>query len=289
MNLESLNIRPLDRSEFDRVVDWARDEGWNPGLHDAEIFWKTDPKGYLGAELEGEMVAAGSIVSYGGKFGFMGFFIVRPDLRGKGIGTRLWFHRRDELLARLDQGAAIAMDGVFDMQDWYSRGGFVFSHRNLRMQGIGKKTESCQTCVDLQDIPFEELAAYDQIHFGFPREDFLRMWTQPVSGVALGVMENEKLVGCGVVRECDSGFKIGPLFADTPAIAAQIFSALSSHATGSPLVLDVPEVNAEAMDLAQQNGMKEVFGCARMYHGGDGLASQLPWGNIYGITTFELG
>ncbi|MEM1440891.1 MAG: GNAT family N-acetyltransferase [Verrucomicrobiota bacterium] len=133
MDLDSLVLRPLDREELNVAVEWAAAEGWNPGLHDADVFWQTDPEGFVGAEWNGELVATGSIVSYGGRYGFMGFFIVRPDLRGQGIGTKLWIFRRDLLKSRLDEGGIIAMDGVFDMQSWYAKGGFVFSHRNLRM------------------------------------------------------------------------------------------------------------------------------------------------------------
>jgi hypothetical protein len=32
--------------------------------------------------------------------------------------------------------------------------------------------------------------------------------------------------------------------------------------------------------------MADIFGCARMYYG---PAPKLPWQNIYGVTTFELG
>ena len=289
MNLDALIIRPLERHELDLVVDWAREEGWNPGLHDADIFWQTDPEGFLAAELDGELVGAGSIVSYAGKFGFMGFFIVRPNLRGQGIGTRLWFHRRDALKARLEPTASIAMDGVFDMQDWYAKGGFEFLHRNLRMQGMGKKEESSGSCVCLDEVPFDQVEEFDRKHFGFSRETFLRSWIQPKSGMACGLVEGDRLKGYGVVRECVEGFKIGPLFAEDSETAGQIFAALSDHAAGYPLVLDVPEVNGDAMALASANDMKEVFGCARMYYGDEDGASQLPWNQIYGITTFELG
>ena len=104
IDLDALTFRPLTEAELKTSVDWAAAEGWNPGLHDAEVFWRTDPEGYIGAELDGELVATGSIVSYGGRYGFMGLFIVRSDLRGSGIGTRLWFHRRDTLLKRLESG-----------------------------------------------------------------------------------------------------------------------------------------------------------------------------------------
>ena len=86
-------------------------------LHDAEIFWATDPEGFAAAEMDGELVGGGSIVSYGGRFGFMGFFIVAPPHRGRGLGRRLWERRKQALLARLDPGAAIGMDGELAGRD----------------------------------------------------------------------------------------------------------------------------------------------------------------------------
>jgi len=55
---------------------------------------------------------------------------------------------------------------------------------------------------------------------------------------------------------------------------------------GEPLFLDVPEPNEAALALAARHGMREVFGCARLYHG---PAPTLPLQQTYGITTFELG
>ena len=78
---DELLIRPMSRSELDILISWAANEGWNPGLHDADIFWNTDPDGYIAAEIDGELIGGGSIVSYRGVFGFMGFFIVKPEYR----------------------------------------------------------------------------------------------------------------------------------------------------------------------------------------------------------------
>ena len=85
MNAE-LVIRQMTRAELDTLVEWAAAEGWNPGLDDAQIFWDTDPDAFIAAELAGELIGGGSIVAYGGRFGFMGFFIIRPDHRGQGLG-----------------------------------------------------------------------------------------------------------------------------------------------------------------------------------------------------------
>jgi hypothetical protein len=90
----------------------------------------------------------------------------------------------------------------------------------------------------------------------------------------------------GVIRPCRNGFKIGPLFANSPDLAQSLFASLSSFAADQPIFLDTPENNAAALALADRHGMAEVFGCARMYYG---PAPVLPWDDIYGVTTFELG
>ncbi|MEP4077354.1 GNAT family N-acetyltransferase [Haloferula sp.] len=286
MNHSGLVIRRLTRREFDVAIDWAAAEGWNPGLHDADVFWRADPEGYLGAELDGELVATGSIVSYGREFGFMGFFIVRKDLRGQGIGTKLWYHRRDVLKGRLVPKAAIGMDGVFEMQEWYAKGGFVFSHRNLRMEGVGRSSSVHSQVVELSSLPFEMLSRFDRSCFGYQRDKFLKDWVSMPNAKALGYQTGDGLGGYGVIRKCQNGFKIGPLFADDSSIAEALFDSLVNEAVGQPIFLDLPEMNDSAMMLARRCGMKEVFGCARMYLG---APTAIDWSRVFGITTFELG
>jgi hypothetical protein len=54
------------RDDLDIAVKWAAVEGWNPGLGDADAFWTTDPNGFVCAERADEVIATGSVVSYGG-------------------------------------------------------------------------------------------------------------------------------------------------------------------------------------------------------------------------------
>jgi len=281
-----LVIRAMTRPELDTLVDWAAAEGWNPGLADARIFWDTDPDGFIAAERDGELIGGGSIVAYGVRFGFMGFFIVRPDQRSQGLGRQLWVARRDHLIARLRSPAVIGMDGVFTMQSFYARGGFVLSHRDLRFEGVGAASELDERLVDLAEVPFELLASYDAAHFPAPREGFLRAWIDQPGGRALGALRDGVLHGYGVIRPCRQGFKIGPLFAADADCAEAIFRGLAAHAPGEPIFLDAPENNPAAMALAARHGLTEVFGCARMYYG---PAPVLPAVEIFGVTTFELG
>lgn len=279
-------IRPMSRDELDTLVGWAADEGWNPGLHDAELFWETDPGAFLAIEEDGALVAGGSIASYDGRYGFMGFFIVAPQRRGRGVGRRLWLHRRDALIARLRPGAAIGMDGVFAMQPFYAGGGFVLAGRDLRMEGVGTPAPLAAGLVDARDVPPGHLAAYDAGRFPAPRPGFVARWIAQPGARALAAVADGGIRGYGVVRPCRRGFKVGPLFADDAAVAEDLLRGLGDHAAGAPLTLDVPEGNVAAMALARRHGMREVFGCARMYLG---PRPDLPEHQIFGVTTFELG
>jgi len=281
-----LTIRRMTRAELDILVDWAAQEGWNPGLNDAQIFWDTDPEGFVAAERDGELIGGGSIVSYGGRFGFMGFFIVRPDHRSLGLGRQLWYHRRNLLISRLQQPAVIGMDGVFTMQPFYAQGGFVFSHRDLRFEGVGAPTKPRDSIVDAGQVAFDDLARYDTAHFPAPRERFLQAWVGQPNSRALAAIQDGVLRGYGVIRACRQGFKIGPLFAADGETAEALYLGLADFASGQPVYLDVPENNPQAMDLARRRGLREVFGCARMYHGPPPV---LAHEEIFGVTTFELG
>ncbi len=86
--MDGIDIRALRLEEMRIPIDWAAREGWNPGLHDAEPFHTADPQGFLAAFVDGEPAACISVVRSGQDFGFLGFYICRPDMRGKGIGWR---------------------------------------------------------------------------------------------------------------------------------------------------------------------------------------------------------
>jgi GNAT superfamily N-acetyltransferase len=282
MSPDELTIRVMERADLDRAIDWAAAEGWNPGLDDAACFRAADPAGFLVACLGGEPVASISVVRYADAFGFLGFYIVRPDQRGRGIGYRLW----QAGLAHLD-GCTVGLDGVVAQQGNYARSGFVLAHRNLRFGGTPQveAPRDPRLRVVGPDL-VEAVLAYDRHFFPAPREDFLRCWLAPGTRRAVAVMEEGTIRGYGVVRACRNGFKIGPLFADGEEEASLLFQALAAWAVGAPVFLDPPEPNNSAIRLAIRHGLAPVFETARMYRG---PAPDLPLSRIYGISTFELG
>ncbi|MEB2318454.1 MAG: hypothetical protein OZ935_07245 [Pseudomonadota bacterium] len=112
--------------------------------------------------------------------------------------------RRERLSSRLKPGASIGMDGVFNMQGYYAKGGFVFSHRDLRFRTeiADSPTDlpaSSRHIVPLADAPFEQILDYDRSCFPASRAKFLKAWISQSDALALGYLHDESMTevfGC---------------------------------------------------------------------------------------------
>lgn len=282
--MTTATIRTMQPDDLALALDWAAAEGWNPGLADAACFRAADPEGFLIAELEGVPIGCVSAVRYGDGFGFLGFYIVRPEFRGEGHGLALW----QAAMARLQPGV-VGLDGVVAQQENYRRSGFALVHRNIRYGAAAPRPPALDdppAVIPADEVPFIAIAAFDRRFFPAERDAFLRSWIHAPGHVARVVMGEQRPRGFGVLRPCRDGAKIGPLFAEDPVAARALFAALLAEAPDGPVFLDLPEPNADAIAMATAAGMSPAFETARMYAG---AAPALPLRMIYGITSFELG
>jgi ribosomal protein S18 acetylase RimI-like enzyme len=278
----SLVIRTAGPDGMATMASWAAEEGWNPGRSDILAFHASDPDGFLMAEQAGESVGCISAVRQGDRFGFIGFYIVRPAWRGRGIGMALW----QAAMARL-RGRVIGLDGVVAQQANYGRSGFCTAWRNIRYAaemprraggGIGQ-------VVPVASQPFQAILDLDAAVLPTARPAFLRSWIDLPGHRALAVLREGKLAGFGTARPSETGTRIGPLTAIDAAAARALFDALIEGAAG-PVFLDLPEPNDAARALAEAAGMAPVFETARMYAG---QPPAIRLDQAFGLASFELG
>ena len=276
-------IKTMSRKEIDIAIEWAAKEGWNPGLHDADCYSSADPNGFLIGMLGDEPIATISVIKYGESFGFLGFYIVKPEYRGKGYGIQIW-----NAGLKCLEGRNIGLDGVVAQQDNYNKSGFKLAYRNIRYEGIsGGGLHQSSEVVPLSSLPFETIDSYSQPFFPERRSQFINSWINQADSHAMGIMKNGKLAGYGVIRQCRTGYKIGPLFAETHELAESLFLALKSKVKSSePVYLDVPEVNQAAVAMAERYGMTASFETARMY---TNEMPDIPLNRLFGVTSFEVG
>ncbi len=277
--LPEKTTRQLTEDEVRVAVEWAAMEGWNPGLQDAATFYAADPSAFWGSFLDDELAACVSLTEYGSDYAFAGFFICRPDLRGKGLGYTLG----PETLAA-SRCASFGLDGVVDQQENYKRSGFVYEHANFRYGGLVANTSDIGQTRTFGKEMETEVLSYDRKVFGLDRTRFLRAWLAQKDAI-IRVAGEGQVTGWGVARPCQEGTKIGPLFANDAETAAALLADLVAG-TASPHFLDVPKPNKEAIALARKAGLHPVFETARMYRG---PAPRPDLNRTFGITSFEFG
>jgi len=287
MSVQKFSIRVASFEDVELAAKWAEDEGWNPGLHDAQLYYQVDTSGFYIGYLDDEPIASISVVKYDNGFGFLGFYIVKPEYRGQGYGYQLW----QKALTHLD-GCNIGLDGVVDQQDNYKKSGFKLAHRNIRFVRKGGVIESMKQAdahyvKSLSSFEFNDVEKYCVAFFPADRHAFLKGWVTQDNSLALGYAESGALKGVGVIRQCESGYKIGPLFADSGNIARALYLMLSDHVSeNDDIFLDVPQVNDEAVKLAEQFAMTQCFETARMY---TQTEPDIQLQKTFGITSFEIG
>jgi GNAT superfamily N-acetyltransferase len=280
--MADLNVRAMRPDEIAIAVDWAAAEGWNPGLADPACFATVDADGFFIGELDGAPAAMVSCVNYDASFAFLGFYMVRADLRGRGYGLRLWksavAHAGDRV---------IGLDGVVAQQPNYKKSGFALAYANVRYGGILTAPGApAAATTALTEVPLAVVAASDRTVFPAPRAAFLRAWIDAPGHVGRALLRDGRLAAWGVVRPCRTGHKVGPLVADDRAAAEMVLAALLAAGGGGEIFLDVPSVNREAVALARGLGLTPVFETARMY---TGAIPPLRLERVFGVTTFELG
>jgi GNAT superfamily N-acetyltransferase len=187
--------------EISIAVNWAAAEGWNQGFADDACFAAADPEGFLIGELEGAPAATVSCVNYGASFAFLGFYIVREDLRGRGYGLRIWNAAIGHAGPRV-----IGLDGVVAQQKNYRMSGFKLAYANVRYGGAVAGPDAPQAgVIALTEVPLAIVEAYDSTVFPAPRAAFLRAWIGSPGHVGRALVRDGGLAGWGVIGPLPEG------------------------------------------------------------------------------------
>lgn len=263
------------------VRGWAVDEGWNPGLADSEAFFVQDSGGFFIGRVDGEPVSAISVVNYGADYSFLGWYLVRPDVRGQGFGLTTW----KTALAHAEN-RTVGLDGVVDQQDNYRRSGFELAHRTFRFSGTAPAAQAPADVRAVRPEDLTEITAYDSACTPADRPRFLAHWLTGPGHHAVVRRTGGRVTGYGVIRPGHDCPRIGPLFADTPEDARALFAALTAETAGREVAVDVPETNPAGVALAEEAGFTPSFETARMY---TGPVRPYAQEHVFGVTTLELG
>lgn len=271
--------RTATPEEIELMLDWAADEGWNPGLADARAFQAADPQGFFVAEAEGQPVAAISVVNHSPQMAFLGLYLCLPDYRGRGIGYALWTQALTHAGER-----TVGLDGVPAQEANYAKSGFVLAGRTRRFEGTLDRCDTPPTLASATDL--EAIARLDRAANGYDRPTFLAAWTaQSDSRKTVLLRTPLGITGFATARLCRDGCKIGPIVAATVDEALTLARQAASALDRTGVIIDTPDVPGGLGQNLQGMGFEESFATARMYRG----PAPSPGPTLQAITTMELG
>lgn len=271
--------RPMSLADLDTALDWAAEEGWNPGREDAAAFLAADPQGFFMAWDAERPVAAISVVNHGPGFAFLGLYLCRPGHRGRGIGYALW---QDAIAHAGDR--TIGLDGVAEQQGNYAKSGFIRAGGTTRHTGpVPAARSAALRPATPADIP--ALIAAEARASGVPKPAYLTAWFTNTATRTTWLLETEDGIRAfATARLCRDGAKIGPLVAGTEDEAHGLL-AHAAAAYGPDLVLDVPSGAPRLQAVARALDLAPGFQTARMYRG----PVPPPGSDLCAPATLELG
>ncbi|WP_432800271.1 GNAT family N-acetyltransferase [Poriferisphaera sp. WC338] len=282
------HIETMNREELETVLHWARHEGWQTGLNDADAFYHIDPEGLFIGKIGDELIGSVGGLVYDKLYAFMGLYMVKEAWRGKRYGKALW----DAAMMRLDgMGVKIVgLDGVHEMLLQYEAEGFrpAYDHVRWRYEVNGSE-KLLPTVFNASEKDWNAIAAYESQYELELRQGFTARWLNIPASWSMYWADHQhgEIKGYGAVRECPGGYRVGPLYAHDVTVATELFEGLCTQAnSGGHMFLDVPDVNKVAIRVAENRGMEKVGSFMRMYRGG---IPSVAIDQIFSVRSVEVG
>jgi GNAT superfamily N-acetyltransferase len=263
---DALRLRVMTSADLSFADSVRAQVGWNQTIADWERFLAAEPEGCFIAEQDGALAGTATTIVYGRELAWIGMVLVHPNHRRKGIGRALL----ERCIAHL-QGRGvrcIKLDATQVGKQVYDRLGFKSEWTLTRWERVAaphpaeESTSGPRICRDVDTI--EEL---DTAAFGISR----RSVTGPLMAQARVslVLESKpsRVAAYGLLRNGSLARYLGPLVATTTAAARSILAGLLARSGGRKIFWDIPDQNAEAIELAREYGFARQRVLTRMYLG----------------------
>jgi len=236
--------------------------GWNQTKEDWARFVEANPEGCFVAEWNGEVAGTVTTIIYEDRFAWIGMVLVRPELRGRGIGTALLVKASDYLDARRIPCAKL--DATPQGKPVYERLGFQIEYelerRTLRREhGAGAALHTVEN--------IEAVLAADRDIFGADRSALLRSMANAAPEFVALARQGAALSGYALGRRGSRADHLGPWVARTEPAAREILENFLLRSRRDVVFVDVVKDNPWAPRLLMEKGFEFSRALTRMYRG----------------------
>jgi Acetyltransferase (GNAT) domain len=281
-------ITPIGAAESDAVSTLSIEAGWNQNVADWR-FMLAAGRGFGCRGADGKWEASSLVLPLGQKLAWISMVLVTKPRRHGGLGTGLLKRCIEEVHA---SDAVAGLDATEEGRPIYLTMGFRDLYRIARWHfdraedfpaapPMGITLRPCT----MADLP--RLALYDRPLSGMERPSILAHLATRQPGLAwVAETGSGRIAGFGLGREGRVASSIGPVIADSAAIALALISQATKAAPG-PFILDVPEAHRDIRVWLEQRGAVTPRAYMRMTLGeAEGLADA---SHLFALAGPELG
>jgi GNAT superfamily N-acetyltransferase len=264
-SIEALDIRPIDASQCEAVWPLSVEAGWNQNVVDWR-FMLGAGRGFGCVAPDGKWEASSLVLALGQKLAWISMVLVSKDRRREGLGTRLLKRCIDEVQSG---GAVAGLDATEQGRPIYLPLGFGDLYPILRWHFDRAKDASLPPPLGIAvrpvattDLP--KLALYDRPRTGMERPNILVHLALRQPGRAwIAEDASENIVGFVLGREGRVATSLGPVVADSEAIALALIARAAAAGDG-PFIIDVPQAHRAVQAWLEAQGAITPRGYMRM-------------------------
>jgi GNAT superfamily N-acetyltransferase len=268
-SIEAIDVISIDADQCEAVWPLSVEAGWNQNVADWR-FMLGAGRGFGCVGPDGKWQASALILPLGQKLAWISMVLVTQERRRSGLGSGLLKRYIDEVRSA---GAVAGLDATEQGRPIYQPLGFRDLYRISRWHFDHVKDAAARPPAGIKlrlvgpaDLP--KLALYDRRLTGMERPAILAHLALRQPGRAWIAEDGAgKIAGFVLGREGRMATSLGPVVADSEAIALTLIAKAAASAPG-PFIIDVPEPHRAIRAWLEAQGATTQRGYMRMTLGG---------------------
>ncbi len=282
-SISMYNIKKMSFEDFKFAIHITDQMNWNLVEADFKFMIELEPEGCFVLLYDSERVGIATALCFG-KIGWFGNFIVNESHRNKGAGTMLAKHAVKYLESRNVE--TIGLYSYIEKIPFYTKLGFKFDSEFVVLEGKGFPQLNKFNLIKAQNDNIRNIVDYDCSCFGASRKKLLEPLLLNSVNTCYLCIEDGEIIGYCIAKVYEDMAEIGPLACKKGRndIAFKLIWANLNGLGGFEVSMCVPKREKAIISMLSENGFKERFRVARMFHG-----SPIAKNCIYVAESLERG